>query len=402
MVERNFRPNAWPSLGVEIELQLVDGSSMALANAIGDVLDEIPPGLHEYVKPEFVQSCVELNTDVCRTVEDVAADLSNTLGTLERITDSHGLRLFWAGTHPFSRWNDQKITPVERYFKLAALLQETVTRPVTFGMHVHVGVPSGDVGMRVMGRLTRHLPALLSLSSNSPYWHGRATGHHAHRIEVLEGFPTGGLPPRLDSWDDYCALVERMHRAGFIESHRELWWDVRPNASNGTIEVRICDMPTDLNGVLDLTALIQCLVKRLIDETLADPNAVDEAADPILVRQNRWRACRYGLGAELVDPDTLEPVPARDALRRMVDSVTPVARRLGCAHRLAALRHGLAGPSGAERQMAVHEQTGKLTEVIRTLSDASRMAKRDGIAGAVRTLDARTFHVPPVHTAAAS
>src|SRR5205085_5456310 len=129
-------------------------------------------------------------------------------------------------THPFSRWQDQRITPDERYYRLAEQLRETVIRPVTFGLHVHVGVESGDRAVAVCDRLRHHLPVLLALSANSPFWQGRLTGHHAHRIEVLEGIPTGGPPPRLRTWDGYLDLVARLRAAVFIESHRELWWDV--------------------------------------------------------------------------------------------------------------------------------------------------------------------------------
>ena len=257
----------WPTLGVEVELQLVDARSMALqerhrARSSAD----LPAALHDSVKPEFMQCYVEINTGVCRTVDEVEADLAPKIRAVERAADRHGVRLFWAATHPFSRWRDQQITPNERYYKLAALLQETVVRPVTFGLHVHVGVDSGDKAILVGHRIQRYLPILLAMSANSPFWHGRATGHHAHRIEVLEGFPTGGMMPALGSWAEFLDLLGQMKAAGFVDSHRELWWDVRPNAENGTIEVRICDMPADLPDVLGLTAMIQCLVQSLSEE----------------------------------------------------------------------------------------------------------------------------------------
>src|SRR5262249_46857060 len=151
-------------------------------------------------------------------------------------------------------------------YKLAELLQETVVRPVTFGLHVHVGVDSGDKAILIGQRIQPQLPVLLAMSANSPFWHGRMTGHHAHRTEVLEAFPTGGSMPPLESWRDYLDLVARMEEAGFIASPKDLWWDVRPSAENGTIEVRICDMPPDLTDLLGLTAIIQCLVQRISDE----------------------------------------------------------------------------------------------------------------------------------------
>jgi carboxylate-amine ligase len=361
----SFQGNDWPTLGVEIELQLVDAETMALRSCIGDLLASLPAHLLDSVKPEFMQCYVEINTEVCRTVGDVHADLTAKLRAVEKAAALRGIRLFWAATHPFSRWQDQLITPDERYYQLAEQLRETVVRPVTFGLHVHVGVPSGDAAIRVMEGIRNHLPLLLALSANSPFWNGRWTGHHAHRIEVLEGIPTGGLPPRLGSWDDYSALVGRLRAAGFIGSHRELWWDVRPNAGNGTVEVRICDMPADLSSLLGLTAIIQCLVRRLCIEF--DHGMSESECQSLITRQNRWRACRYGMGAALVEPSTLEAVPARDALERLIVRLRGVAAELACEAQLESVRAAASRPNGSLRQLALFERSGDLAEVVRTM-----------------------------------
>ncbi|MDB5350607.1 MAG: glutamate--cysteine ligase [Planctomycetota bacterium] len=366
-----FRRNDWPTLGVEVELQLVDSRSMALKSAIGEVLEGLHPALRDSVKPEFMQCYVEINTDVCRTVADVGSDLGRKIRSVEQSAARNGVELCWAATHPFSHWQDQEITPNERYYKLANLLGETIIRPVTFGLHVHVGVQSGDQAIRVIGQLQKYLPALLALSANSPFWHGRMTGHHSHRVEVLEGFPTGGLPPQMQSWEEYCGLINQLRTAGFIESHRELWWDVRPNTENGTVEVRICDMPPDLPGVLGLTALIQCLVQQLSQAPDGDLRVPD--CHPILHRQNRWRASRFGLAADLVDPATLEPQPARSIIEQMVCQLAPIASELGCERDLEFVLEMIARLTGSERQIALYEQTGDLAEVVRTLVRQSRL-----------------------------
>jgi carboxylate-amine ligase len=371
-----FRRNDWPTLGVELELQLIDAQSLALKSAFFDLLKELPGELHHSIKPEFMQCYVEVSTAVCRTVADVGSDLDRKIRAVEQAADLCDVRLFWAATHPFSRWQDQQITPNERFYKLADLLQETVIRPVTFGLHVHVGVDSGDTGILVMSRLQRYLPVLLALSANSPFWHGRLTGHHAHRIEVLEGFPTGGLPPQLHSWSEYLGLIDQLRTAGFIESHHEVWWDVRPNAENGTIEVRICDMPPDLPGVLGLTALIQCLVQQLAQDVKR--GVPQPECHPMIVKQNRWRACRFGMGAELAEAGTLEPVPARRAIEELVERLRPIAADLGCARYLGYVLEMNARPSGSERQMALYEQAGDFAEVMRRLSQESRLGHFHG------------------------
>jgi carboxylate-amine ligase len=376
MPESAFRPNPWPTVGVEIELQLVDARSMGLRSAIAEVLSELPLELYDSVKPEFMQCYVEINTGVCQTVDEVEADLAPKIRAVERAADQHGVGLFWAATHPFSRWREQQITPDERYYKLADLLQETVVRPVTFGLHVHVGVDSGDKAILVAQRIQRRLPVLLAMSANSPFWHGRMTGHHAHRIEILEGFPTGGSMPALQSWEEYQDLVGRMEGAGFIESHRELWWDVRPNAENGTIEIRICDMPPDLPDLLGLTAMIQCLVQSLSQEI--DRGADHPDSHPVMVRQNRWRACRYGLGAEFVDAASLEAIPARWAARNLVQELDGLAEHLDCRQHLDHARDMTARPTGSERQITLYQETGDLAEVVRTLAARSRLSTDDG------------------------
>ncbi len=243
---------------------------------------------------------------------------------------------------------------------------------MTFGLHVHVGVDSGDKAIQVGHRIQRYLPVLLAMSANSPFWHGRMTGHHAHRIEVLEGFPTGGLMPALGSWAEYMELVDQMKAAGFIDSHRELWWDVRPNAENGTIEVRICDMPANLRDVLGLTAMIQCLVRSLSDEI--DRGTATPEPHPLMIRQNRWRACRFGLDAELVDPNSMEALPARQAAESLIRRLGKLSGFLGCRRHLGHALDMTAQPTGSERQIALYEELGDLVEVVRRLSGQSQLS----------------------------
>ncbi|MDR3638712.1 MAG: YbdK family carboxylate-amine ligase [Isosphaeraceae bacterium] len=363
MSDDRFTRNSWPTLGIEIELQLVDARTMGLRSAIGELLAGLPAASRESVKPEFMQCYVEINSEVCRTVTHAEEDLTPKLLAVQAAADGLGLRLFWSGTHPFSRWQDQRITPNARYIRLADQLRETVVRPVTFGLHVHVGVRSGDHAIQVGNLLQPHLPLLLALSANSPFWEGRSTGHQAHRIEILEGFPTGGLPPVLGGWDDYLSLVRQMMSAGFIDSPKELWWDVRPSPASGTIEVRVCDMPLDLPAVLGLTALIQCLVHELSAQF--ESGKQGPSFHPLMIRQNRWRACRDGLGADLVDPLTLQPRPARLLAEELATRLANVAEELGCTRHLKHIFAMVSGGTGADRQSAVYEGTGSLVEVVR-------------------------------------
>jgi carboxylate-amine ligase len=336
---------------------------MGLRSAIDEVLAGLPIAVVDRAKGEFLRCYIELDTVVCREVAEAGRDLAGTIGAVEAAAERAGVALWWGGTHPFSRWRDQEITPDPRYLKLAEEYQEVVRRPVTFGLHIHVGVPSGNAAIAAMNRLAEHLPILLALSANSPFWQGRATGLQSHRVDLLEAIPTGGPPPALRGWGEYLEIVESFTRSEFIKSTKEIWWDVRPNPRYGTVEVRICDTPADLPTALALTALTQCLVAEP-GSSRAECAAPSEARGQA-IRQNRWLARRHGLGARLADTESGTPTPARELARRLVDRLMPTAESLGCAAELARVAAMADGPSGAERQLAVLAETGDLAEVVR-------------------------------------
>jgi carboxylate-amine ligase len=335
------------------------------------VLEALPAELMHSVKPELMQCYLEINTGICRDVAAVERDLAAKVRAVQHAASRLGLRLFWSGTHPFSAWQDQEVTPNERYQGLIDLLQESARRLVTFGLHVHVGVDSGDKAIMICDRIMSHLPTLLALSANSPFWNGRRTGLHSHRVKVMEGLPTAGLPPLMRNWSEYVWLLNHMVETGFIKTIREIWWDVRPHHNFGTVEVRICDMPPDLPSVLGLTALIQCLVYDLSEEI--DRGMYQYDCHPFLVRQNKWRACRFGLDAQLVDPATLKPVPARRVIRNLVSRLENVAEDLACADWLRAVENMTDQPTGSERQLAHFERQGDLVDVVRGMLDLSAL-----------------------------
>jgi glutamate---cysteine ligase / carboxylate-amine ligase len=366
-----FASNDRPTLGVEIELNLVDSQSMALRSGVSQILRDIPAELEGAVKPELLQCYVEINTKVCRDVADADQDLKSKIQVVGEIARRHGLRLFWSGTHPFALWQDQEVTPDERYFDLIEGLQETARRLLTFGLHVHVGVDSGDKAIMVCDRILQHLPTLLALSVNSPFWQGRNTGLHSQRSKVMETLPTAGLPPLMRNWSEYAWLVNHMVETGFIKTIRELWWDVRPHHNFGTVEVRICDMPPSLEHVLGLTALIQCLVHDLSQEI--DRGTYQFDCHPFLIRQNKWRACRYGMDARLVDPASHQAVPARQVVRSLLDRLQARAEELGCVPYFEIVREMVEQPTGAVRQLQIYEETNDLAEVVRRMLACSEV-----------------------------
>jgi carboxylate-amine ligase len=335
------------------------------------ILEALPEGLGHSVKPELMQCYLEINTGVCRDVDAVGRDLSAKVRAVQEVAGRLGLRLFWSGTHPFSLWQHQEVSPNERYHGLIDLLQESARRLVTFGLHVHVGVDTGDKAIMICDRIMSHLPTLLALSANSPFWNARRTGLHSQRVKVMEGLPTAGLPPLMRNWSEYMWLLNHMVETGFIKTIREIWWDVRPHHNFGTVEIRVCDMPPDLPSVLALTALIQCLVYDLSEEI--DRGTYQFDCHPFMVRQNKWRACRYGLDAQLVDPATLKPVPARQVIRTLVKRLEGIGQTLGCADWLAAAGDLTEQPTGSARQLAHFERAGDYPAVVRAMLERSEL-----------------------------
>ena len=371
MSKIEFRSNDSPTLGVELELAIVDGQSMALASRMEEVLAEIPSSHANCFKPELMQCCVEINTDVCNSVDEAEKDLTEKVRVLQDITDRLGMRLWWGSTHPFSFWGEQKITPNQRYKDLVNLLQEMARRLVTFGLHVHVGVDSGDKAVMICDRILQHLPTLLALSCSSPFWENRDTGLDSHRSKIMEGLPTAGMPSLMRNWSEYVWLVSHLEETGFINTIREIWWDVRPHHNFGTVEVRICDMPGDLRCALAITALIQCLVKALSDEI--DAGTYQHDCHPMMVRQNKWRACRFGTNANLVNSYTYQVQTLPEIIDMLIDRLTDTAQDLGCYDYLQFNRTIANNPSWSERQRGILRETGDRAEIVRQLSDVSRV-----------------------------
>jgi len=367
-----FNANREPTIGIEIELGIVDAETMALSSSIERVLERVPPALAGNIKPELMQSYVEINTGVCHTVDEAETDLREKLIALERVTDSLGLRLYWSATHPFSHWQDQQISPSERYHRLVDMLQDMARQLVCFGLHVHVGVDSGDKAVMICDRIMRHLPLLLALSSNSPWWEGRVSGLRSHRAKIMEGLPTAGLPPLMRNWSEYIWLVRHLIETGFIDSIREIWWDVRPHHNFGTVEVRMCDVPGNLEDSLALAALVQCLVKALSDEI--DRGTYQHDCHPMMVRQNKWRASRYGLDALLIDPLTFEPQSVQRITENLVQRLRPIAEELQCSHWLDRLIKLSQGPGWADRQLAALHKAASPAEVVRQFTAESRIS----------------------------
>lgn len=368
----HFTRNEQSTIGVELELQIVDADSLALSNSIDRIIERVPEEFAERIKPELMQCYLEINTGVCRTLREAGDDLRRSLAVLDSITDELGLRLFWAATHPFSSWLDQNITVNDRYYRLVELMQDIARRLVTFGLHVHVGVDTGDKAIMVCDRMLRHLPTLLALSANSPFWEGRATGLHSNRSKIMEALPTAGLPRQMRNWSEYVWLINHLVDTGFINTIREIWWDIRPHHNFGTVEVRVCDMPANLDQVLALAALIQCLVYAISDEI--DEGTFQSEYHPMMVEQNKWRATRFGPDARLVDSSDYTQHSVQQVVDRLIELLLPAARHLDCVYELESAAN-LPKSTGSRQQLAIFEKTGDRREVVRQMLEMNDWRK---------------------------
>ena len=355
------------TLGVEEELQLLNVDSFDLTSRYAEVFGEAARH-DDQIKEELLQSTVEVATEPCRTVGEALAEAQELRRRAGEYADGHGVRILSSGTHPFSRYEHQEVTEKPRYVELVDALQWAIERQLIFGLHVHVGLESAEQAIHVANALRTWLPELLALSANSPFWHGRDSGLSSTRSKVFDAMPRSGLPPQFDSFEEFAALVDRGVRTGSFDDYTFIWWDLRPHPRLGTVEVRVCDAQTRLENVAVLVALVQSLAATLAERYEREGTL---PCQPVtLIAENKWRAARYGLDAELVDLVRDEQRPARDALRELAELATPAARRLGCEDELGLLERVLERGDGASEQRSAAESAqGSLLGVAKWLCE---------------------------------
>ena len=361
-----FSSSPVSSVGIEWELELVDRETRQLRSGASEILEQLSPGReHPRAKHELLESTVEVITGVCATVPEACEDLARTVGDVRAAADDRGLGLMCSGTHPLTNWQTQQISPDPRYAKLIDDMQWLARRLQIFGVHVHVGVRSPDKAIAIVNALTAYVPHLLALSASSPYWVGADTGLASARSKVFEGLPTAGLPYTLSGWQQFEGYMETLISTGTIASIKEVWWDIRPHPTFGTVELRICDGLPTLHEVGMVAALSQCLVDtfdREIDKgyTLPTPKGW-------VVKENKWRAARHGLDASIIQEDG-SVVDLRRACADLVHELRPAAQRLGCEAELDRVTGVLEGGASYQRQRAVAAASGgDLTAVVDSL-----------------------------------
>jgi carboxylate-amine ligase len=358
-----------PTLGVEWEVQLIDAQSRLLRQDADDVVADLPGldanGDHPNIRHELMQSTVEIVTGICSTVSEARTDLEKTIEELQRSAENHGIVLACAGTHPVSSWREAKMSSIKRYAEIVEQMQWLARRIQTFGVHVHVGLRDGGKAIPIVNALASYLPHFLALTASSPFWDGEDTGLASTRAIIWGDLPTAGIPHRLSNWGEFEEYMDTLLRAGTIRSIKEVWWDIRPHADLGTIEIRMFDGLPTAREVAMVAALSQSLV-QLFDAQL-DRGYQLPSPSSWVVRDNKWRATRYGLDASVITDESGATAPLRDELYELVRELEPVAERLGCLDELQVASEVLEHGASYERQRAILAHAGDMTGVIDAL-----------------------------------
>lgn len=365
-----FNASTRPTLGVEWEIALVDGSSRDLSNSADEVLSLLPEGVvGSLVHRELLRNTIELVTPVCTTVAEAMSQLRTGMELLNEASTQLGLRLLSAGMHPFAVAEQQRITHAPRYATLIDRTRFWGQQMVIFGVHVHVGMPSPDRVMPVLDSFLRYFPHLQALSAASPFWEGVDTGYASNRALLFQQLPTAGLPFQFSTWGQYERYVGDLTTTGVIDEINEIRWDVRPSPRLGTIEVRVCDAMPTFEMVAATTALTHCLLVDL-DSRLASGEQLP-TLPPWHVQENKWRAARYGMEAIVItDADNRERL-VTDDLHDLVEDLTPVAHQLGCLPELLLVRRIISDGASYQHQRRVAENTnGDLSSVVDALTTA--------------------------------
>jgi carboxylate-amine ligase len=349
------------SLGVEIELQIIDRKSLNLAPKAPSILAMVPITLKERIKPEFIRSMIEVNTEVCSSMIQVKDSLTQLIRQAEDLAEKNGCLLFASSLHPFARHSEQELTDHPRYTRIMADLQLVGRRFITQGLHVHVGMNDRDAAIRVCDSIRLFLPILLALTSSSPYYEGIDTGLHSYRAKLFEALPLAGMPDQLESWDKYLEMVELLTNTGIITSVRDLWWDVRPHPDFGTVEIRICDLPSTFGEILAIVALIQGLVAELtVSDRHLNPNMQ-------VLKSNKWQAARYGLAGTFVYPLLQKKISLQHAAGELFAKVIPTMEKMGTVHYLDKLQEVVEYGTSADQQRKIFTEKKDLCAIIKKL-----------------------------------
>jgi glutamate---cysteine ligase / carboxylate-amine ligase len=349
---------------------IVDQETLDLTSSIEGLLEALGDiDKDGEVKPELMESVCEIATEPCPNTREAGFQLRALRRLVQQVAGERGAAIGSAGTHAFALWEDQRIVSRPRYRDLIAGLQFVARQEIIFGIHVHVGLDDPDKAIHVANGMRVHVPILLALSANSPFWRGQVTGLCSTRTPIFRAFPRVGIPPRYEDFEDWSRRIEFMTTAKVIRDYTYLWYDVRPHPNFGTVEVRAMDSQTRVEHTLGIAALIQAMVKELAEHYEAGESLSRYPYE--MLDENKWLAARHGLEGELVDLPKTDRVGAAELVRRLMTRLRPHAEELGSADEFDGLEDILENGTGSARQMVVFDANHDLQEVVREIVEAS-------------------------------
>jgi carboxylate-amine ligase len=368
-VEHRFTGPSY-TLGIEEELMIVNAETLDLTNSIEGLLADLEEVEKDgHVQPELMESVCEIATTPCRDTREAGQQLRALRRMVQQVASERGLAIGSAGTHPFALWEDQRIVSRPRYRDLIAGLQFVARQEIIFGIHVHVGIDDPDKAIQVVNGMRVHLPLLLALSANSPFWRGQQTGLDSTRTPIFRAFPRVGIPPRYEDWEDFSKRIDFMTTCKVINDYTYLWYDVRPHPNLGTVEIRVMDSQTRVEHTLALAAMVQAMVKELAEHFEAGEELSRYPYE--MLDENKWLAARHGLSGTLVDLPETGRVPVPELTRRLIERLRPHAEELGSLDDFDLLEDLLENGNGASRQSVVYAANHDLREVVSEIVDAT-------------------------------
>ena len=350
------------TIGIEEEYQIINPETRELTSYVQKFLEQGRHILQDQIKPEFMQSQVEVGSHICRNIRELRQEVIRLRQAVADLAQNNGLRIAAASTHPFSSWMDQQITAGERYTKLQSDMALVGRQMLIFGMHVHVGIEDRELLIDVMNQARYFLPHLLALSSSAPFWQGQDTGLKSYRSVIFESLPRTGIPPVFDSWADYQNSVRTLRRTHCVEDASKIWWDIRPHHRFPTLEFRIFDICTRVDEAMCIAALVLAIVAKLIK--LRRANQSWRSYRHHLITENKWRAVRYGIDGQLIDFGKQQEVPMRFLAVELVEWLEDVIEELGLQQEVAYVHTILKEGTSADRQLKTFRETGDLEAVV--------------------------------------
>jgi len=350
------------TLGIEEEYMVIDPETRELKSHDQRIVELAAKTLEDKVKAEMHQAVVEVGTTICEDVEQARREITNLRGAVSDIAKSLGLRIGASGTHPFSHWSTQLITPNPRYEDIINEMQEAARSNLIFGLHVHVGMEDKNMAIHIANTARYFLPHIYALSTNSPFWEGRNTGFRSFRTKVFDKFPRTGIPDFFNSYAEFTSYVNLLIKTGCIDNAKKIWWDIRVHPFYNTIEFRICDIPMLTDETIAIAAIFQAVVAKIYK--LRTQNLNFMIYSRALINENKWRASRYGIDGNLIDFGKETEVRTRSLIMELLDFVDDVVDELGSRKAINYVHTILENGTGADRQLAVFEQTGSLIKVV--------------------------------------